>query len=241
VGCLAPACTCITSAHDAHMCIDATQEPCWLQAAPPVTPDRNASRADRQARRLGITSQPDTAAGPGRRPDQPSAANAAACFEALDRAVASKLGLHGSGDAGEAVSSKGAAGGQGHKDAVSSTRGGGKSSFCSARRSASRRNRPRLQPLPLSFRRQPRPLQGVSRAGVCPAALQQTPQSRFGTQQPLHQGVQPARRGSKPGTAAAAAAAGMALAAAAAAALALHRQPLRQRSSRSWQLGSHHR
>lgn len=122
-------CTCITSAHDAHMCIEATQEPCWLQAAPPVTPDRNASRADRQARRLGITSQPDTAAGPGRSPGQASAANAAVCFEALNRAIASNPGPPGSRDAGGAVTSKGAAGGKGHQAAVGSASGGGKSSF----------------------------------------------------------------------------------------------------------------
>lgn len=124
------ACTCMTSAHDAHMCVEATQEPCWLQAAPAAPPDPNASRAEREARRLGITSHPDTAAGPGRSPGQPSAANAAACFEALDRAVASNSGNSGlPGDAGKAASGKGLASGQGHKDVVSSARSGGKSSF----------------------------------------------------------------------------------------------------------------
>ena len=123
------ACTCITGAHDAHMCIEATQEPCWLQAAPTASPHLSASRAESAARRLGITSQPDTAAVPGRSPGQPGGAYAAAGVEAADRAVASRSGQTITGNAGGAASSKAAAGGQGHKDAVSSARGGGKSSF----------------------------------------------------------------------------------------------------------------
>ena len=127
-GMLGTKCTCITSVHDAHMGNEAAREACWLQAAPPVTPDRTASRADRQARRLGITSQPDTAAEPGRSPGQPSGPYAAACIEAVDRAMASRSGLTITGNAGEAAS-KGAAGGKGHKAAVGSASGGSKSSF----------------------------------------------------------------------------------------------------------------
>ena len=85
--------------------------------------------ADREARRRGSNSQPDTAAEPGRSPGQPSDAHAAACIEAVDRGVASRSSLPITGNTGGAASSKRAAGGQGHKDAVSSARGAGKSSF----------------------------------------------------------------------------------------------------------------
>jgi hypothetical protein len=115
----------MTHVADAHVpvCVSSIQRSCGSQAAHNMVSElKPLQRADREARRLGITSQPDTPAGPGRSPGQPSAANAAACFEAIDRAVASR-------DAGEAANSKDAAGSQGHKYVVGSARGGGKSSF----------------------------------------------------------------------------------------------------------------